>query len=119
MRGDPYPVQIGSTFIDPTKVRDNYWPEASVLFSDSGTVNTIIPGVYLKSYTAIDASGNRSTKSRKYEVSDFIKPVISGQEVVIAQVKEPFTEPMVNVSDNMGATLSRSGTYDISKLGTY
>jgi len=70
-------------------VSDNYYPLSQISITKSGTVDVYTLGTYEESYTAIDESGNSSTKSRFVKVVDRKAPEIIAP-VVSACVGTPF-----------------------------
>jgi len=60
---DPMTIQQNSVFTDPGATAiDNH--DGSVPVSVSGSVNTTVPGSYILTYAAVDAAGNKATKTR-------------------------------------------------------
>ncbi len=123
--GNPMLIQVGSDFVDPTTVTDNYWTNVK-LEVITGSVNTNSFGQYKVTYAATDGSGNVATRlTRVYEVTDLVPPVITsrpGTELILVDANDfDFVEPQVSGTDNYFRTVNivRSGNFDVSKLGDY
>lgn len=123
--GNPMRIQVGSTFIDPTTVTDNYWQNVK-LEVVTGNVQTKFFGDYKVTYAATDGSGNKAANlTRVYEVTDLVPPVLSsrsGSEFMLVDVNDlNFVEPQVDGSDNYFKAVSivRTGNFDITTLGDY
>lgn len=78
LNGDnPYTLEVFTPFSDPfVIVNDNFWPKSTITVTSTGNVNTSKIGSYVKTYTAIDPSGNRATVSRTINVVKTSLPVI-------------------------------------------
>lgn len=124
--GNPMMIQVGTPFVDPTTVTDNYWTNLTPTVV-AGEVKTNTFGQYKVTYSAEDGSGNKAVNlTRTYIVTDLIPPVlsspISGSEFMLVEVNDlSFVEPAVVGTDNYFPTVSivRSGNFDITTLGDY
>lgn len=91
----------------------------------TGTVNSNTFGTYKITYTITDGNGIKTSVIRTVVVTDCIPPTLStimGTEVMTVCINDlTFTEPAVTATDNYFTTvnITRTGTYDITKLGDY
>lgn len=98
-------IQLGSIWIDPTEVHDDYdlHPTLNKEWKPTLFVNTENKLIYTVRYTAYDSSGNiADTVYRNYKVDDFIPPVINlnTQDVVYHDVRTAYHSVPVDVLDN-------------------
>ncbi len=123
-------VQILSTFIDRTKVTDNY-DNPILLFVTKGPatpegVDTRFKGTYTLNYNSKDVSGNvADTKTYKYLVDDYVGPniVLNTLDTIVWPVNKPYTPVSAstydNYYDNSQVSLTRTSTVVFYKLGIY
>ncbi len=99
---NPFIVETGQAFVDPgAQVVDIADPSVTLVVDDSA-VNTAIPGSYLVTYDAVDASGNpAATATRTVQVVDTTPPVITlnGANPFVVEVGQPFVDPGATVAD--------------------
>lgn len=120
-------VQIGSTFINHTKVTDNFdSPKLIETFGSSGNVNAQIMGVYPIEYNATDQSGNKAvTQIYKFKVDDFISPTIelNTLETITWSVNTIYVPVEPTIKDNFyplsQITVTRTDNINIYRLGVY
>ncbi len=98
-------IQLGSIWIDPTEVHDDYdrFPVMNKIWSMNQPVNTFDKTIYSVMYTAYDSSGNiADTVYRNYRVDDFIPPVINlnTTDIVYHEVRTQYASAPVSVTDN-------------------
>jgi hypothetical protein len=116
-------VAHGSIYIDPgSTVSDNV--DTGLIAIVSGTVDTAIVGNYTQTYSVTDSAGNAAiTLTRTINVVDVSAPVITllGDNPMTVAQASTFTDPGVNVSDNVdtGLTAIVSGTVDTDIAGNY
>lgn len=119
---NPYPVNLGSTFVDPgSVVTDNV--DSGLVATVSGTVNTAVAGSYTLTYTASDSAGNSSTATRTVIVGDSTPPVITlqGNNPLIWPLGIPFVDPGSNAVDAVDGvlTVTVGGSVNTSVVGSY
>lgn len=120
-------VQIGSTFINNTKVTDNFdSPKLIETLGSSGNVNAQIMGVYPIEYNATDQSGNKAvTQIYKFKVDDFISPTIelNTLETITWSVNTVYVPVEPTIKDNFyplsQITVTRTDNINIYRLGVY
>ncbi|MCG9879771.1 MAG: DUF5011 domain-containing protein, partial [Bacteroidia bacterium] len=129
-KSNPYVHQVG-TALDVNSivnVTDNYWPRSFITLDVQGAtavdVNKV--GSYFVSFVARDNSGNVSNQVNvRIDVRDTRPPsiVLNGFNPMDWDVKTPFVDPMVTVSDNYWpagtVVVNRKGTINANVLGTY
>jgi hypothetical protein len=114
-------------FVDPgVTVTDNY---STGLKANRTTFNLDSLGTYTIVYTAVDADGNQAIpQTRTVIVQDTMKPVLTfkaGTDIYLIDVLKlsVVPEPGFTLSDNYYSssqiTVSKSGTVDLNKIGTY
>ncbi|MCC6817862.1 MAG: DUF5011 domain-containing protein, partial [Bacteroidia bacterium] len=122
-------IQLGSIWLDPTYVVDEYDlnPELEKLWQSNHPLNTQKRKIYHVRYTAIDQSGNEAdTVYVYYKVDDFIDPVIhlNTEDIVYHEVRTAYQSTPVSVIDNyydgsqIVVTRTFSNVNDF-KLGVY
>jgi PKD repeat protein len=100
----PMMVQVNTAFKDPGVTASDFRSSGNVpvIATSFNNVDTTVIGSYTVTYTAEDSTGNISLFVRTVEVTDTVKPVLVliGSDPMFVEVKTPFTDPMVTVSDN-------------------
>jgi len=123
---NPINLVVGASFTDPgANVTDNV--DAPRVISGSGAVNTSIAGTYTLTYSTSDAAGNAATPVTRTvivsELADTVPPVITliGANPINLVVGDSFTDPGANVTDNVDAprTITGTGTVNTAVAGTY
>lgn len=117
--------QVGTPFVNPVTITDNF--DMNPVVTMSGNMNVNVFGKYTVTFMAEDASGNMATPvSVVFEVGDSIAPVIStlpGSEVLVVEVNtNNFFEPPVSAKDNYFPNVSLvrdASAVKIYELGTY
>ncbi len=117
--------QVGTPFVNPVSVTDNFDPNVNV--TQSGNINVNVFGTYTVNFTAEDFSGNvAGPVSVEFEVGDSVSPVIStlsGSEVIVVEVNKPnFFEPPVSAKDNYFPNVSLvrdASQVKIYEIGVY
>ena len=116
-------VQIGTVFIDRTRVTDNY-PNPTLMFT--GSVDTRFRGPNSVIYNASDISGNKADpKTYKYIVDDYILPTITLNtlDTIIHSVNKAYSSVSASVSDNYynntQLSLTRTSNVNAFKIGLY
>ncbi|MCG9879411.1 MAG: DUF5011 domain-containing protein, partial [Bacteroidia bacterium] len=129
-KGNPYVHQVG-TALDVNSivdVTDNYWPRSFITLDVQGATSVDVNkvGSYFVSFVARDNSGNVSNQVNvRIDVRDTRPPslVLNGTNPMNWEVKTPFVDPMVTVSDNYWpagtVVVSRKGSVNVNVLGTY
>ena len=119
---NPLTIQLNETYSEPgANVTDNYDQSISAIIS--GTVNTLQPGTYIRTYSATDSSGNTETVTRTVIVQNNIKPIITinGVNPVTLQVGQPYTDLGATAVDALGANVNVTSTNNINNnlIGSY
>ena len=112
----PY-TDLGATAVD-----ENGLNITSLIVVDASRVYTNVFGVYTVYYTVTDAKGNTATATRNVSVVDRTPPVISTTPIGNVCLNDfSFSEPPVTATDNYypAISITRSGNFDISRVGTY
>ncbi len=104
-------------------VNDNYDPNPTVTVSPAKIDSSVLQTT-TTTYTAKDATGNTSTKTRVVIVEDLIAPVITlnGSSPFYHEVKTSYTEPGASVTDNFYTGITpviTGGPVNPNVLGTY
>lgn len=112
--------QVGTPFVNPVSITDNFDPNVQV--SVTGSINVNVFGSYTVTFNAVDFSGNAATPvTVVFQVGDAIAPVIStlqGTDEIIVEVNNTnFFEPPVTATDNYYPNVSV--TRDASALNIY
>jgi len=113
--------QVGTPYLDPVTVTDNYWTNITAV--RSGVINPNIPGTYNLEYNAVDGSGNAAAAyAVTVVVKDLVAPTVTlnGSNPMIVDVYTTFNDPGVTVSDNYypNTTTTRTGLPKMNELGT-
>ena len=94
--------ELGATWVD------NVDGTGDILASTSGSVNTFIVGVYILTYSHIDAAGNTGSVTRKVvvHVPDITNPEVSliGPGNMIVYSDSIYTDPGASWADNIDGT---------------
>ncbi len=117
--------QVGTPFINPISITDNF--DQNVQVTMTGNMNVNVLGTYTVKFEAVDFSGNVATPvTVTFEVGDAIAPMIStlaGSDVLVVEVNDAdFFEPPVTATDNFypSVNLVRNATaLNIYELGSY
>ncbi|MCG9879390.1 MAG: DUF5011 domain-containing protein, partial [Bacteroidia bacterium] len=129
-KASPYVHQVG-TALDVNSivnVTDNFWPRSFITLDVQGAtavdVNKV--GSYFVSFVARDNSGNVSNQTNvRIDIRDTRPPsiVLNGFNPMEWDVKTPFVDPMVTVTDNYWpantVVVNRKGTINPNVIGTY
>lgn len=117
-------ISIGDSFVDPgATCTDDIDPTCVVV--STGTVDTSQSGTYMIMYDAVDLAGNAALQVvRTVNVSpvlDVTPPSItlSGSSILITPVGSTFIDPGATCTDNVGCSVSVSGSVNTSSIGTY
>lgn len=95
--------QINTTYISiRVSVSDNYYPSNQIAISKTGSVNVNNIGIYSETFTALDGSGNSSSKTRFIYVND-CQGIATGTVKTISKNKfqafpNPFTDK-INITN--------------------
>lgn len=117
--------QVGTPFVKPVSITDNF--DQNVQVSMTGSINVNVFGTYTVTFNAVDFSGNSATPvTVVFEVGDAIAPVIStlqGTNEIIVEVNNAnFFEPPVTATDNYYPNVSvvrNASALNIYVLGSY
>ena len=117
--------QVGTPFVNPVQVTDNF--DQNVQLTKSGFIDVNVFGTYTITFNAEDFSGNKATTLVvEFEVGDGIAPVITtvqGSDIIVVQVNDAnFFEPPVSAKDNYypNVSLTRDASaLNIYELGSY
>lgn len=91
----------------------------------TGSVDSTIVNSYTLTYTATDTAGNKSTSTRIVNVIDDVAPEfgITGDNPVIHNAGEDYTEKNITVTDNVdetsAITVTTSGEVDVNVIASY
>jgi hypothetical protein len=89
----------------------------------SGTVNTAARGIYTKTYSVTDASGNLASATRTVTVNDTLAPVVTlvGAASMSIPQGSAFVEPGSSATDACSGPLAvtKTGSVNTSVPGTY
>ena len=119
---NPMTLQLNEVYKeDGATATDNY--DSNVTVSISGLVNSSQPGVYTKTYTATDSSGNTGIATRVVNVENNNLPVINilGSSNVNLTVGQTYVDQGATAVDALGEFIIVTSTNNINKdvLGTY
>lgn len=123
---DNLTIDVFSSFTPPAStVSDNYYTNLSATIVNN--VNTNRLGTYTVVYSAVDGSGNSSTKTITVNVVDRVSPTVTllGDSFITICWGKPYMEPDVKIVDNyytqaeLRSRLQITGSVDYTKLGTY
>ena len=124
MGDNPIFLTIGDIFSDPgANCMDDVDVTCSVVAT--GSLDTTQSGTYAMMYDAVDTSGNSATQViRTIHVSpaiDSISPTItlSGYTILVVPIGGSFIDPGATCTDNVGCSVSVSGSVNTSSIGTY
>ncbi|MDC0643936.1 DUF5011 domain-containing protein, partial [Flavobacteriaceae bacterium] len=117
---------VGDTFTDPgATAEDNIDGDLTASITSSGTVDTSNTGTYTIEYSVSDAAGNITSVTRVVVVNLDLPPTITlaGSSIVTLLVGEIYTEEGCIATDqedgDITASITTSGTVDVSNTGTY
>jgi len=117
---------VGDTFTDPgATAEDNIDGDLTASITTSGTVDTSTTGTYTIEYSVSDAAGNITSVTRVVVVNLDLPPTITlaGSSIVTLLVGEIYTEEGCIATDqedgDITASITTSGTVDVSNTGTY
>jgi PKD repeat protein len=129
LNGNPSPsIEAGFGFTDDgATAMDNIDGNISSNIVVTGSVDTLLVGEYILTYTITDAAGNSASVQRKVTITpDVTAPIVNlnGADTITLDVFTPYVEAGVTAIDNpFGTNLSNSviitGAVDASKIGTY
>lgn len=99
----PCGTSVGAAIITATDACDG-----SLAATLTGAVNIDTPGTYTQTINAVDAAGNRATRTRRVTVTDFIPPeiMLNGPEVVEIECGDAYFEPGVTATDNCAGSVT-------------
>ncbi|HCS20765.1 MAG TPA: hypothetical protein DIW47_09430 [Bacteroidetes bacterium] len=117
--------QVGTPFVNPVSITDNFDPNVQVTMT--GSINVNVFGSYPVTFNAVDFSGNAATPvTVVFQVGDAIAPVITtlqGSDEIIVEVNNAnFFEPPVTATDNYYPSVSLvrdASALNIYELGSY
>jgi hypothetical protein len=120
-------LECGSSYVDPgVSATDACVTAPNVQVLASGTVDTIHPGTYSRTYRAADPSGNTSAAvSRTVKVTDSLPPIVAlkGLSTMTLGCAAPYVEPGATVIDacqgDVSDRLTVAGSVDASHAGSY
>ena len=117
VKGQPY-NELGAT------CTDNYDATCNVV-TTGGPVDSNTLGKTIITYTATDAAGNTSTKTREVTIVSGNTPVITlmGNSPVNVELGDTYTDGGATANDaedgDLTAKIKKTGTVDTSRVGTY
>ena len=117
VKGQPY-NELGAT------CTDNYDATCNIV-TTGGPVDSNTLGKTIITYTATDAAGNTSTKTREVTIVMGNIPVITlvGNSPVNVELGDTYTDGGATAKDaedgDLTAKIKKTGTVDTSKVGTY
>lgn len=117
VKGQPY-NEPGAT------CTDNYDATCNIV-TTGGPVDSNTLGKTIITYTATDAAGNTSTKTREVTIVSGNTPVITlrGNSPVNVELGDTYTDDGATAKDaedgDLTAKIKKTGTVDTSKVGTY
>ena len=100
---NPLVIEAGTTFVDPGATATDT-VDGAVDVTVSGTVNTMVPGIYTLTYTAVDSAGNSASATRQVEVSDTVAPVVTVPDSPLVEVIQGPTGSIVNFDSLVSVT---------------
>ncbi|MDA9985253.1 DUF5011 domain-containing protein, partial [Flavobacteriaceae bacterium] len=119
-------LTVGETFTDPGAIaEDSIDGDLTSSITSSGTVDTSTTGTFTIEYSVSDAAGNITSVTRVVVVNLDLPPTITltGSSIVNLLVGETYTEDGCVATDqedgNITASITTSGTVDVSNTGTY
>ena len=117
---------VGDNYTDAgATAEDNVDGDLTSSITSSGTVDTATEGTYLITYTVSDAAGNSVSITRTVIVSLDLPPTITltGSSTITLLVGDTYTEDGCVATDqedgDITASITTSGTVDVSNTGTY
>jgi hypothetical protein len=126
LTGDnPLNVECHSAYSDPGATASDSCDTSLVAAIASGSVNVNVPGDYLITYNASDASGNAATSvSRTVHVRDTIAPIITltGDNPLNVECHSTYSDPGATASDSCDTSLVAaiaSGSVNVNVPGDY
>lgn len=117
VKGQPY-NELGAT------CTDNYDATCNIV-TTGGPVDSNTLGKTIITYTATDAAGNTSTKTREVTIVSGNTPVITlvGNSPVNVELGDTYTDDGATANDaedgDLTAKIKKTGTVDTSRVGTY
>ncbi len=115
-------VECHGSYSDPSASADDACTGSTAIVQ-SGTVDLNTVGVYTRTYTSTDASGNSASTTRQISVEDHTAPVVTinaGPSTV--ECHTSFSNPGATASDICDAavtTATLSGSVDADTVGSY
>jgi len=105
---DTLTLAVFDTYQEPGVIATDNYSSSISINTNIGNLNTSETGTYWITYTAEDASGNISTRSRVIRVLDTLKPTLHlvGLDTVYLDVYSGYQESGVLVNDNYCKDLS-------------
>ncbi|MEK6299306.1 MAG: immunoglobulin-like domain-containing protein [Acidobacteriota bacterium] len=122
---NPFIVECRTSFIDPGATAHDSCDASLTTATSSGSVNVNVPGDYIVTYSASDASGNAAaTVTRTVQVQDTTPPSItlSGASPFNVECHTSFTDPGAIASDSCDSGLTAataSGSVNVNVPGDY
>ncbi len=129
---NPMYLEVNDTFVEPVVTAwDDVDGDLTDQIQSSGTVNTAIPGTYIRSYSVSDNSGNEANAELNVHVVDSIQPVdtippvitLLGDNPMYLDTNDTYIEPGATASDNFDGDISGkiqiSGIVNTGTVGTY
>jgi len=115
-------LQLNDTYTElGATATDNH--DTSLNVQTTGSVNTLLPGIYDITYNVTDDSNNSTTLVRKVTVENNILPVINvqGDNPTVLEVNNNYIEPGVSSIDALGnsVNISPSDNIDKTTIGNY
>lgn len=117
-------IACGGALNDPGATALDACGGVSLQVSTGGTVDTSTPGLYQRTYSATDATGNTAQISRTFEVTDSTAPVVTlnGAATLTVACQGAFNDPGATALDACGETVLTvlaSGGVDTNTPGSY
>ncbi|KAA1246126.1 DUF5011 domain-containing protein [Aquimarina sp. RZ0] len=119
-------IKVGEEFTDPgATATDNIDASTLLEILITGSVDISKPGEYIVTYSVTDSSSNTASITRKVTVIDDQAPILEliGDNPMIVFVGDVYTDPGVNVTDNVDAPSSliieTTGSVDTNIVNDY
>jgi hypothetical protein len=122
---DPVNINDVQSSLSATDETDGNVTSTIINIDDQYTGNENIPGDYITTWQATDASGNISQLSVIVRVVDVTKPIISlsGLSTMYIEYDTTFSDPGATATDNndgdLTSSIVTSGTVNTSVIGSY
>jgi hypothetical protein len=118
---NPYIIEAGVTYIDPgSSATDTFDGSVSVSNNSGATVDTSTPGDYTVTYTATDAAGNTTTRTRTVTVQDTTGPEINltNPGAITITAGTTYEDPGATATDIVDGAVNVSNNSNLIDINT-